>query len=138
MKVKKKYPVKCSSKRCRRVVMNACRHSDKCDRCRWKAWKEANPLAYHFGNLRRRARERGKDFTLTLDQFKEFAEKTDYMRMKGKTSLSLSIDRKENSHGYHHWNIQAITLRENSRKRFTNMPKWMREEARLAEQGQPA
>lgn len=118
MKPKIKYPRKCASKRCRgRVASRAC-HSDKCAKCKMRIWNEKYPLQRAFHNLRSHAKERGKDFSLTFDQFKVFAEKTDYMARRGKTSLSLSIDRIENSKGYHFDNIQAITLRENSRKQF--------------------
>jgi len=62
--------------------------------------------------------QRGKDFQLSREEYIEFAIKTDYARMKGKTTLSLSIDRIDNRKGYEKTNIQAITLRANSRKSF--------------------
>lgn len=108
----------CATKFCRGIVDKKKEHSPFCSRCRRKIWKEKNPLRYYFGNLRRRAKQRGKSFTLTFEQYREFAIKTDYARMRGKTSLSLSIDRKHNGHGYHAWNIRAITLQQNSRKSF--------------------
>jgi hypothetical protein len=98
-------------------------------------FKERFPLKYSFQKLRARARERGHEFSLTYEQYEAFAIKTDYARLKGKTSLSLSIDRKDDSLGYHHWNIQAITIRENSRKLWTDMPGYMKEEMRLAMEG---
>jgi hypothetical protein len=89
-----------------------------CSKHRRIHWKEKFPLHYSFNLLRRRAKWRGKDFSLTREEYIEFAIRTDYHRLKGKTSLSLSIDRIENSKGYSRDNIQAITLRENSRKQF--------------------
>jgi hypothetical protein len=81
-------------------------------------WAESHPLQRAFHNLRTHAKERGKDFSLTFTEFVVFAERTDYMQRKGKTSLSLSIDRIDNSKGYSASNIQAISLRENSRKQW--------------------
>jgi hypothetical protein len=83
--------------------------------------------------LKQRAHERGKDFTLTREQYIEFAVKTNYAKMKGKTSMSLTIDRIDNNQGYHVWNIRCITLSENSRKLFTTMPDWMKDEIRALE-----
>lgn len=119
---RKQYPAKCYTPRCRGRVPSRSRHSDKCDKCRREIYKNKHPLKEAFGSLRRHARARGKDFTLTFEQFKAFAEKTDYMKRKGKTSLSLSIDRIDNSKGYAPGNIQAITLRENTRKQY--VPSW--------------
>lgn len=108
----------CLTPFCRGKVNKKKEHSPYCTGCRREMWREKNPLKYSFGNLRRRAKQRGKDFSLTFEQYREFAIKTDYARLKGKTSLSLSINRKDNSQGYHHWNIEAITLSSNSRRQF--------------------
>lgn len=82
-----------------------------------------------------RAKERGKEFSLTYAQYEAFAINTDYAKLKGKTSLSLSVDRVDDKLGYHWWNIKAITLRENTRKQYANIPAWMKEEIKQAEQG---
>lgn len=108
----------CLTPRCRGLVNKKKHKTNKCSRCKWKRFKENNPLKYSFGNLRRRAKQRKKEFALTFEQYRDFAIKTDYARLKGKTSLSLSIDRIDDSRGYIAENIQAISLRENSRKQF--------------------
>jgi hypothetical protein len=115
MKEKIKYPRECAFGKCKRKVYKS-EHSDKCSRHRNRAWRDEHPLAYFFHKLRSRANERGITFTLTFEQYERFAITTDYAKMKGKTSLSLTIDRKDNGLGYHEWNIQAMLLRENSRK----------------------
>lgn len=111
------WPKRCKTLRCRGRATSA-GHSPYCPTCRRVRFKELHPLAYSWGNLKRRARQRGVAFTLTLEEYTAFAIKTDYAKLKGKTSLSLSLDRIDPSLGYHHWNIQAITVSENSRKQF--------------------
>lgn len=113
-----KYPKKCVTIQCRGVIISKASKNVLCPKCRWRSWVEKSPLKAAFKTLRNHAKERGKEFTLTFEQFSAFAVKTDYLKRKGKTSLSLQIDRIRNEHGYHIWNIQAITLRENTRKQF--------------------
>lgn len=108
----------CLTPHCHGTVNKKKAHSPFCIKCKQARWKEKNPLKYSFGNLRRRAKQRGHEFSLTFEQYVEFSVKTGYARLKGKTSLSLSIDRKKNDRGYHADNIQAITLAENSRKQY--------------------
>jgi hypothetical protein len=108
---------KCRTKNCRGQITKSGR-SHYCSKCRSRRWRDKFPLHYSFKNLRVRAIQRGKEFTLTREQYVEFAVKTDYGRLKGKTSLSLSLDRIDDTRGYTKDNIQAITLRENSRKQF--------------------
>ena len=113
-----KYPRKCATKRCAGVVASRACKTNKCPKCNWKIYVKNNPLGAAFKTIRNHAKERNKEFTLTISQFKAFAEKTDYLKRKGKTSLSLQIDRVDDTKGYHFWNIQGITLRENTRKKF--------------------
>lgn len=110
--------VKCRQKGCRRKLDPRRNRSPFCPRCASRRFKEKHPLKYAYNHLRKRARERGKEWALTYAEYERFAITTDYARLKGKTSLSLSIDRIDNSKGYMLSNIQAITLRENSRKMF--------------------
>lgn len=124
---------RCSFPRCTR---RRGRRTSCCPKHNWQRYKEKYPLRYAFQKLRARAAERGHAFTLTFEQYEQFAIKTNYATLKGKSSQSLSVDRIDPKRGYHADNIRAITLRENSRRQFTNMPEWMKEELRLAENGQ--
>jgi hypothetical protein len=108
----------CLTPFCRNTLHRKRCHSPYCSKCRSRRWADKFPLHYAFKNLRVRARQRGKEFTLTREQYIEFAVKTDYAKLKGKTSLSLSIDRRDNSKGYTLENIQCLTLSENTRKQF--------------------
>jgi hypothetical protein len=79
--------------------------------------KELNPVRYFYDVLKGNARRRGKIFTLTFEQFKEFVERNNYMKLKGKSKLSLCIDCFDNEQGYQYHNIRTITLQQNSWKR---------------------
>lgn len=109
---------KCRQPGCQNRFNAQTGHSPWCPKCRARRFRDKWPLKAAYAQLRTHAKSRSKPFTLTYDQFEAFAVKTDYARLRGKSSLSLSIDRIENSLGYHWWNIQAITIRENCRKEF--------------------
>lgn len=79
-------------------------------------YRKNNLVKYSYSNLKSNAKRRGKEFTLTLEEFEKFAIETEYIWKKGKTGKSLSIDRKDNTKGYTLENIRAISLSENSKK----------------------
>lgn len=106
---------KCKTRNCRKFTTTA-QKSPYCGKCRDRRWRAKHPISWCYNSLKKHAKLRGKVFTLTKKQFHAFAIRTDYHRLVGKSSLSLSIDRIDNSLGYHDWNIQAITVRENCRK----------------------
>lgn len=82
-----------------------------------KKWQRLhNPLAYCFANLKQNAKRRGKDFGLTIDQFKKFCEDTNYLKLKGKGKKSASIDRIDPNRGYFIDNIQILSLSDNASK----------------------
>ena len=111
---KKRWPRKCKTKYCRGVVHETTR-SPFCSKCKMRKHKEKNPLRYAYTKLKSRAKERGHEFKLTFEQYKQFALETGYLEKKGKTADSLSIDRIDPSRGYEVGNIRAVTLRENAR-----------------------
>jgi len=106
---------RCATKFCRKLVTENA-HSPFCSACRSRRFKARWPLKYFFNLLRSGARRRGKEFTLKFSDYEAFCQRTDYHKLKGRTSLSLSIDRKDNKAGYHAWNLDCITVRENCRK----------------------
>lgn len=111
--------MKCASKNCRGISTKSGK-SPYCSKCRSRRWAKKFPLHYMFKALRNHAKERRKDFSLTRAEFVSFAIKTDYARLHGRRSLSLSIDRRDNKQGYHAHNIQALTVRDNCRKQFVD------------------
>lgn len=81
--------------------------------------RNQDPALFDFRHLRKSARRRGLEFTLTLEQFREFCRATgfDAPRKPGpRTGDSLSIDRIDPSRGYVPGNIQVLTLAENAAK----------------------
>jgi hypothetical protein len=98
------------------VARNA--KSPYCPRCRTRRFKQSHPITWAYNKLRSHARARGKPFTLTREEFREFCLKTDYHKLSGSSKYSLQVDRIESGLGYHRWNIRAITTSENSRRSF--------------------
>lgn len=87
--------------------------------CAKRSWREKNPIKAAYGNLKSNAKKRNKEFNLTFEDFKELCEETDYMKKKGKTSVSYHIDRIDRDKGYTKTNIQILTNRGNYVKYLT-------------------
>ncbi len=106
----------CLTPRCRGKVNKKKCHSPYCAACRMSRWKATHPLKCAFHQLRGHAKERGKDFNLTFEQFETICLNSEYMRLKGRESCSLQIDRINNDEGYVMGNLQVLSLRENTLK----------------------
>jgi hypothetical protein len=105
--------MKCITPYCR----NEARKGRKiCSKCWMRIYKERYPEAYFFNLLRCNAKRRGKEFTLTIEQFKDFCNKTGYLEDKGKNGNSMSIDRIDSEKGYTIDNIRILTLSNNTAK----------------------
>ena len=87
-----------------------------CYTCRSRNVRKANPIRAAYENLRQSVKRRGHEFTITFEYFTQFCREYDYIRGKGKTAKSLSVDRIDNTKGYIPGNLRAIPLGENSRK----------------------
>jgi hypothetical protein len=79
--------------------------------------REIDPIYARFNQFKCNAKRRGKDFNITIDQFREFCAKTGYLT-KGKRGMNATIDRIDNSKGYHIENIQLLTLKQNVSKYY--------------------
>jgi hypothetical protein len=66
--------------------------------------------------LRRSAVKRHISFTLELETFRTWAIKENFRFGGGCGPSKDSVDREENTEGYHIWNIQKLTMSENSSK----------------------
>lgn len=104
---------KCTTKFCRGVAHG---RDSKCPKCKTRTWKANNPATYAFNKLKYRAKERGIDFTLTIEEFKILWEKKS--GALGKTASCLSFDRIDPRLGYSFGNIEVVTLSENVRRRW--------------------
>ena len=78
--------------------------------------REDDPIGTRYNQFKGNAKKRHKDFTITLEQFRQFCKDTGYLINKGKRGKNATIDRIKNKYGYHIWNIQLLTLRQNSSK----------------------
>jgi hypothetical protein len=112
--------MKCLTPNC---INEAAKGRRICGKCRSRKYRAKYPLKAWYDTLKMNARRRGKEFTLTQEQFSEFCKRTGYDEHKGKTADSLSVDRIKSHLGYTIDNIQAITLRENTAKHFDDSVK---------------
>lgn len=87
-----------------------------CHKCKSQREKVLNPIFYYYNNLRNNAKRRGKEFTLTRDEFEQFCKETNYIELKGKSTKSMTIDRKNADKGYSYDNIQILTQKLNGLK----------------------
>lgn len=85
-----------------------------CWKCHTRKLRERRPATYVLNLLRKNAKNRSIDFSLTLAQFTKFCAETGYLEMRGKTPEAYTIDRKNHDEGYHIWNIQIRTHADNS------------------------
>lgn len=87
-----------------------------CGACKTKKYRANNSLKAAFDALKHNAKRRKHEFDLTLAQFTQFAIATDYIKMKGITINSYSIDRIDNTKGYTIANIRILSVSDNSKK----------------------
>lgn len=89
-----------------------------CSTCQSRLYKERSPERYFYLRLKANAKRRGKAFSLTFEQFKEFCFKTEYLDKKGRKKFSLHIDRINPLDGYTIDNIRVLTNTENVKRRW--------------------
>ena len=93
-------------------------NSTYCSTCRSKKSRERDLVKYAFTSLRNNAKRRGIIFTITLEQFKTFCSKVNYIGFAGRSSENYTIDRIHNDIGYHIDNIQVMEKGKNVKKYF--------------------
>lgn len=94
-----------------------------------------DPVYDRYANFKGNAKKRpwkggiGIPFTITLEEFRDFCQRTGYIIKKGMRGRNCTLDRKENEEGYHIWNIQIKSNEANVKKyhhhdkHFTELPK---------------
>jgi hypothetical protein len=75
-----------------------------------------DPVYDRYVNFKGNALRRKKEFTITLEQFREYCNKTGYIIKKGMRGRNCSLDRIRNWEGYHIDNIQIKTAVANTKK----------------------
>ena len=95
--------------------------SRDCETCHSRKFRINNPARDAFNEVKKSARKRGIDFSLTFAQFKEFDRQTGYVEVKGKGQEDLGVDRIDPTRGYEFDNIRALTYQENCRRRLNGV-----------------
>lgn len=72
-----------------------------------------DPVYTRFENFKSNAVGRNIVFTITLQEFRDFCQRTGYIIKKGRRGRAYSVDRINNKFGYHIWNIQLLTMTQN-------------------------
>lgn len=93
-----------------------------CQRCKTRKWKQTNPIRYAYVKAKAKAKKRGIEFGLTLEEWTAFFQEHNLVTLRGPNKENLSIDRKRSSEGYHKDNIKILTVSENSRKGKSDDP----------------
>jgi len=75
-----------------------------------------DPVYDRYRNFKSKAKQRCKDFTITLVEFRQFCTDNDYIVSKGMRGRRCTIDRLDNRFGYHIWNIGIKTALANTLK----------------------
>lgn len=113
---KKAKGVQCCAYACRNKPVS--RLGGLCHKHYKRKRRESDPVGVRYNQFKTNALARGKDFTITLTEFREFCDRTGYIIKPGYRGRSATIDRINNEHGYHIWNIQLLTAKANTRKYY--------------------
>jgi len=105
---------KCVTPYCRNAARGGRRY---CHKCESRKYKESNPLRYYYNITKQAARQRGKVWELSFEDYTEFCSKTGYHDGRGRTPASLTIDRIDPSKGYTRENIRCLSHSQNSTRR---------------------
>lgn len=108
----------CRTKYCRK---NKAKTGHYCYSCVRRKYNQRHPLRNAYHVLKNNAKRRGKPFTITMDEWLQWCKKHDYTPTGGKPSWPEfrsrpSVDRIKSRYGYHIWNIQKLSVSDNSKK----------------------
>ena len=113
---KKKAGVYCAAYGCKNKPCARKRGLCHCHYRRFRA--TTDPVYDRYTNFKGNAERRGKEFTITIEEFRQFCETTGYIIKKGRRGKLATVDRIDNTQGYHIWNIQLITNAANISKYY--------------------
>ena len=78
--------------------------------------RDKDPVYARYNQFRSKSASRGIENSITLAEFRAFCKRTGYIVNKGYRGQKATIDRIDNSKGYHIDNIQLLSNRANARK----------------------
>jgi hypothetical protein len=134
----------CSTDSCRGQAGPGSRY---CNSCRYDREKAADPERVAYRHLKANVNTRNKrraaegrpliKFSLTLEEFREFAIRHDYMLGRGRAGYSFHIDRMcdcDDGPGYCRSNIQVLpasenVTKENTKRRIVRQYDWQTKQA---------
>ncbi len=79
-------------------------------------YRADNPVKSAYQNLRTSSKKRGKEFSLTFEEFEQFCVESEYIKGKGIFVNSLHVDRIDETKGYVTGNIQVLPNGKNVKK----------------------
>lgn len=94
-----------------------------CGSCRARKYRANDPARFAYNNLKAHAKERGIEFSLTLQGFQDGIRDTTYLVNKGRMKYDDTIDRVIPELGYADGNIQVLSNCENIRKHHRDLRK---------------
>lgn len=111
MSIKKK----CETKYCRGKKTKP---EDKfCSKCKMRHWRAAYPIKAIFAQLKGRAKRRGKEMTLTLEEFTGWVKQHNLsLKVRCGDKDEWTVDRKDVTKGYTLDNIQPMKMIDNVHK----------------------
>lgn len=104
----------CCAYNCNEIPIK--KKGDLCHKHYRRKQREEDPVAVRYADFKYNASKRSKDFSITLEQFRQFCKDTGYLIVKGRRGQNATIDRIRNKEGYHIGNIQLLTNKQNSSK----------------------
>jgi hypothetical protein len=88
----------------------------ECYKCRSENIRKRKPVDMCYYWLKKSAKKRHYEFSITLDWFREWVKQNGYMEGRGRTADGLTVDRIRNEEGYTPDNLQVLTKSDNSSK----------------------
>ncbi len=110
---KKNKGVYCCAYACRNKPIK--KLGELCPKHYWRKRRVIDPVYCRYNQFKGNAKRRGKEFHVTLDQFRKWCKDNGYLS-KGMRGQNATIDRRCNCHGYYIWNMQLLSLVKNASK----------------------
>lgn len=102
----------CATPRCTKAPRTG---ENLCARCRDRIWRSRHPEHHLWNNLKKSAKRRGIQFTITVEEFKQFSDANGLVATVGRGAESATVDRIDSSRGYSLDNLRVLSNRENGR-----------------------